>query len=436
MKATHRLASRLPFYYGWLIIGIAFVTMAISVSARSAFSLLLTPFTEEFGWDRGLVAGAFSFGFFISAFLSPIVGRWMDRYGPRVVIETGIFIMGIGLILAAFIEKPWHLYLTLGVMVGGGANLMSFTAQSLYLPSWFARRRALAIAIAFSGAGVGAILFLPWLQTVIERDGWRTSCWIMGLIVILVLGPINLLVRQKPEDLGLLPDGDTHASDGQSGRGSSNIVDAKWAAIDWTLARALRTARFWWIILAFFSGLFPWYAVQVHQTTYLVGLGYSPILAAWALGIVAVFGIPGQIVLGALSDRIGREWIWSIGCLGFIICNLALILLEHHQSSFVLYVMVISQGFLGYALPSVIGPIVKEIFDGSNYGAIFGAAAVALIIGGAAGPWVTGMIFDATGSYRLAFQLAIIGSIISIGAIWIVAPRKIRLVPGKIPRVE
>src|SRR4051812_11561812 len=154
----HRFATRLPFYYGWLIIGVAFITMATSVSARTAFSLLLPPLLEEFGWGRGLVAGAFSFGFLVSAVLSPIAGRMMDRHGPRAVIGGGVCMMVAGLLTAPAIAEPWQLYATLGVLVGAGANLMSFTAQSLYLPNWFVRRRSLAISIAFAGVGAGAFV--------------------------------------------------------------------------------------------------------------------------------------------------------------------------------------------------------------------------------------------------------------------------------------
>ena len=109
--------ARLPFYFGWVIVAVAFVTMGVAVTARTAFSLLLPPLTEEFGWDRGLAAGAFSFGFLLSAGLSPIVGRLMDRYGPLLVIESGVVIMGAGLLLAPMIAEPWHLYLTLGALI-------------------------------------------------------------------------------------------------------------------------------------------------------------------------------------------------------------------------------------------------------------------------------------------------------------------------------
>lgn len=432
MKVTLRhWALQLPFYYGWLIIGIAFVTMAIAVTARTAFSLLLPPLIGEFGWDRGLIAGAFSFGFLVSAILAPIFGRLMDRHGPRLVIGTGVALMSLGLLAAPVIQEPWQLYATLGVLVSGGANLMTYTAHSLFLPNWFVRRRALAISIAFAGAGVGAIILLPWLQTIIGQDGWRASCTAIGLLVLLVTGPLTLFVRRRPEDVGLLADGVSAASGSGEKRRTSNIVDPAWASVEWTLARALRTSRFWWIVLGFFCALFAWYAVQVHQTKYLIEVGFSPLVAAWALGIVSVVAIPGQIALGALSDRVGREWIWTAACGGFAVSYAALIALEHDPSDVLLYLMVIAQGFLGYAVTSVMGPIVAEIFEGPHYGAIFGVTTVALTGGGAVGPWVAGVIHDATASYRLAFLLTIALCIISAAAIWMAAPRKVRHVAGR-----
>src|SRR3954464_13104860 len=110
---------RLPFFYGWIIVVVTFVTMAIGVNARTAFSLLFPPIVDEFGWERGVTAGAFSFGFLVSAVLSPALGRMMDRVGPRAVMGLGVGMMAAGLVLAPLTSEPWHLYLTLGVLVGG-----------------------------------------------------------------------------------------------------------------------------------------------------------------------------------------------------------------------------------------------------------------------------------------------------------------------------
>ena len=208
----------------------------------------------------------------------------------------------------------------------------------------------------------------------------------------------------------------------------TNVVDAAWARVDWTLARAIRTSRFWWIALGYFFGLFAWYAVQVHQTKYLVEVGFSPTHAGWALGLVSLVGVPGQVALGHLSDRIGREWVWTVGSLGFVLCLLALLALRHAPTVPLLYVMVVSQGLLGYGLTSVIGAIPAEIFEGRHYGAVFGTLMLAAIGGGAAGPWVTGALYDLTGTYTPAFSIAIVGSALSALAIWLAAPRKVRAV--------
>jgi MFS family permease len=427
--------ARLPFFYGWVIVGVAFVTMAIGVNARTAFSLFFPPILEEFGWDRGLAAGAFSFGFLVSAIISPMVGRLVDRRGPRMVIETGAVMITGGLLLATLVQEPWHLYATLGVMVGAGVNMLGYTVQSLYLPSWFVRNRGLAVSIAFAGAGVGSIVLLPWLQGLIEGSGWRQACWSLGILVLVVLLPLNLLVWGRPQDVGLQADGAKPATTSGSVASASNVVDHAWAAVDWTLARAVRTQRFWWLALAFFCALWIWYAVQVHQTKYLLEIGFGAMEAAWALGLVSMVAIPGQITLGHLSDRIGREWVWVIGCIGFALCYLALIAMQQHPTRALLYVMIVTQGALGYGLTSVIGAVAVEIFQGRHFGTIFGTLNLASIAGGAASPWVTGKLYDVTGSYTLAFWIALALSLVSAVAMWLASPRKVRLVAGRVPRL-
>ena len=424
---------RLPFFYGWVIVAVTFVTMGIGVNARTSFSLLFSPIIDEFGWDRGTTAGAFSFGFVISALLSPAMGRLMDRTGPRTVMELGTLLMAGGLLLAPLTREPWHLYLSIGVLVGAGSICLGYSGQSLFLPNWFVARRGLAIGIAFAGVGVGSITLLPWVQSMIDHAGWRTASFSMGVLILVVLAPLNLLLRKRPEDLGLNPDGDGAATLATAAAAPSNIVDPAWAAVDWTLARALRTRRFWWLAIGYFGALYIWYAVQVHQTKYLVEIGFSSGTAAWALGLVSSFGIPGQIALGHLSDRIGREWIWATATLGFGICFAILIVLQSRPSLALVYVMVVAQGFLGYGLTSIMGAVVAEIFMGRSFGTIFGTIMMIALAGGAAGPWVTGVLHDRLGDYNAAFGLGIVMSAISGAAVFLAAPRKVRAVAGRLP---
>ena len=433
MKALS--ATRLPFFYGWVVVAVTFVTMAIGVNARTAFSLFFPPILTEFGWEQGVTAGAFSFGFVVSAAVSPLIGRLMDRGGPRAVMELGIALMGAGLLLAPLTREPWHLYVTIGVMVGAGSVCLGYSGFSLFLPNWFVRRRGLAIGVAFAGVGIGSVTLLPWVQHVIEVSGWRSACTAIGLMVLIVLAPINLLLRKRPEDIGLRPDGEA-AELAMSAAPVSNItiVDPVWAGIEWTLRRAVATSRFWWLALGYFCFLYIWYAVQVHQTKFLLDIGFSPSVGDRALGLVSLLGIPGQIVLGHASDRIGREAIWAISSLGFAICFASLVALKYVPSLLLVYIMVFAQGALGYGLTSIMGAVVLEIFQGPHYGSIFGSIMLMALAGGAAGPWVTGLLHDWTGSYTTAFTIGIAVSFLSALAIWRAAPGKVRAVGGRLDK--
>jgi sugar phosphate permease len=288
------------------------------------------------------------------------------------------------------------------------------------------------MSIAFSGVGAGSILVLPWLQSLIGRVGWRTACWTLGLLVLALLAPLNLLLQQRPEDLGLAPDGDRSLDASPTDSPTAHMVGAARVDVDWTLSRAMGTAPFWWIAGGYFCGMFAWYAVQIHQTRYLVEIGVSATQAAWALGWVSLVGIPGQIALGAVSDRIGRAWVWTVGSLGFALCYLALLGLRHGPTPTLLVLMVASQGMLGYGLTSVIGAIPAERFHGPHYGTIFGTLMLAAIMGGAAGPWVTGTLHDATGSYTLAFWIAMGCSLLSAAAIWRARPPQVWAIVGRV----
>lgn len=418
----------------------AFVTMALVVNSRTAFSLLFPSILDEFGWSRGTTAGAMAVGFLVSNLFSPFIGALMDRTGPRVVVPIGVLLMSAGLALATRVQAPWHLHLTLGALVSTGSVFAGYTGHSLFLPNWFVRRRGLAIGIAFAGVGVGGMVILPWVQALITRGGWRLACAALAVLVGAVLLPLNLLVpRRRPEDVGLRPDGDAvrapAATDpGAHPRPEDNVVDPAWAAVDWTLGRAARTGRFWWIGLAFFCGLFAWYAIQVHQTKYLLEIGLAPSTASVALGLVGLTGVLGGIGIGHLSDRVGREWAWTLGSLGFVLCFACLLLMRDRRWNGLLVLMVAGQGLLGYGLSSVFGAIPAELFQGRRFGTIFGTLNIGSNLGAGMGPWVTGLIHDKTGSYAPAFWLGLAASLVSLGAMWLAAPRKVRAVAGRLPR--
>ena len=429
--------ARLPFFYGWVVVAVAFVTMAIGVNTRTAFSLLFPPIFAEFGWQRATIAGAFSLGFVASAFYTPFIGSAMDRFGPRLVIPFGVLLVCAGLILATFAAQPWHFYLSLGVLVIGGSVFISYVGHSLILPHWFVRRRGLATGIAFSGVGVGSILLLPWLQSLIGASGWRAACWALAGLLLAVVLPLNLVLqRQRPADLGLAPDGDPGgaAAAAQPG-GEDNVVDRRWAATEWTLALALREARFWWLFAAFFCGLFAWYGVLVHQTQYLTEIGFSAELAAWALGLVGFAGIAGQIVIGHLSDRIGREWAWTIAALGFVLCYLCLLALEGRPSTAAL-----SDG--PRPGPARLRPRhglwrdPGRAVPGQALRQHLRHAQQRLDPRRRERPLADGRALRPARQLCAGFWLAIALGLLSIVCVWHAAPRKVRVVAGQVARLQ
>jgi len=422
--------ARLPFYYGWVVVAVAFVTLGIAVNARTSFSLLFPPILDEFGWDRGTTAAAFSVGFIVSTAFTPLIGHMVDRRGPQFVIPLGAALVASGFALATLMTSPIVLYATLGLMVVGGSISMSYIGHSMFLPSWFARKRGLAVGIAFAGVGIGAIAFLPLIQHIIEAYDWRAACLVMAAAVLLLF-PLNMIFqRRRPADLGLEPDGD-----GRGGRTRpldvDPVVDRVWVETNWTLKTAARTARFWWIFVGYFCGLFAWYAVQVHQTKFLIDAGFSSEAAAFALGLVGLFAIAGQIGIGAFSDRAGREPAWGLALAGFALCYAALILIARYPTTPMMLAMVITQGMFGYGLASLYGAIPADIFAGPRFASIFSVCSLGGNLGAGIGPWITGILHDQTGSYVPAWWLAFALSLFSILCIFMASPRKVRLVPGR-----
>ena len=411
----------LPFYYGWVIVACAFATMAVGVNARTAFSLLYPAILAEFGWSRGETAGAFSMGFLFASLMGPMVGVLLSRHGPRLIMPAGSAMMAGGFAATTLVTEPWMLYLTFGVLVLGGSTILGYIGHSATLPLWFQRRRGLAVGIAFAGVGVGAVTLLPLAADIIATLGWRKACWTIAGIVFFMLAPLNLIAqRRRPADLGLLPDGDAVKTDAAGLRQSVEQPDGP------TLREALRTAAFWFLALAAFAMLWNWYAVQVHQTQYLLDVGFDADTAALALALVSAAGVLGQINGGWLADRIGREGAWTIGVFGFAACYGFLILLAAGPDPVLLWAMVLAQGLVGYGVTAVFASAPADLFQGRNYSTIFGVLSVFSTLGGAAGPYFSGLLYDLNGAYREAFLVAIAWCGVSIAAMWLAAPRRAR----------
>jgi len=423
-------------FYGWIIVGVSFVSLAFAYGARYWFSIFYVAILNEFGWPRGTTATILSLNLIVYALSAPLAGALMDRYGPRKVFPLGGALIGLGLMACSMANTIWQFFFYYGIIVGLGVSFLGTSPHNPILANWFARRRGLAMGLALAGIGCSFLLGML-AQWFISTLGWRTSYILTGLMVIMVVVPLTAIFQRfRPEDKGLLPygEGSLLTDDDSKGKESLQnglVVDKEWASTEWTLKRSFRTHRFWALCCFNFIIGLALMTMVTHQVRFAVDMGFDEMLAASAFGMFGIANIVGH-ALGFVSDRLGRELSCSMGVGGTILAALILLQIEKPSQLLSLYLYSLFFG-CGIGLIAVTSyATFADIFYGKHLGSITGLLVTSLGIGFAIGPWLAGYIHDVTGTYSLAFVIAIIALCISGIWIWIAAPRKVRLVAGKV----
>jgi MFS family permease len=420
-------------YYGWVVVSVSFVTMAIVSPAWFSFPLFYPPILEEFGWTRGATAGAFSLNLLISAIVSPLVGLLIDRFGPRVVMPIGALLFALGLFGSSRVHALWHLYVWLGVVSAVGFAAVQIVPNTAIISNWFTRNRATALGIVAAGVGVGRLVFFPLIQKFISSLGWRGAYVVMAGVLAIVVGPlIFFFQRHKPAEKGLQdhPEVSSAPAGASAGKARRNlvVVDQEWAAKEWDLKKAMKTTRFWalTILVAIYSG--GLFMIIVQAVAYLTASGFSSIQAATAIGAHGVMSTAGNFAGGLLADRIGREKSVTLSIALIMIGIFSLSLIQGHPSNWLLYSYVLFFGSgLGLSFPTIMVSS-ADIFQGKHFGAIFGAINLGSGLGGAVGAALGGFLFDLTKSYRPMFWVTLSGMALSAIFIWIARPGRVRMV--------
>lgn len=412
-------------YYGWVIVGLAFLSMAFWTGIRTAFAVFYVALLDEFSWSRGDAAGVQSTAYIIYVILAPIAGGLIDRFGPRRVILPGILLLSVGLVLSAFTHSLLQFYLFYGIVVGVGITFISIVTYSPLLARWFERKRGAANGFAASGMGLGTFLLVPFAQYLISSWGWRLSFVGLAVMVFIILFPTNLLfLRAKPDEKDLDPEGFNKATIPE--KKMEKIVDQHWAGTDWTLHQALRTGRYWALVAFPFFIVTGIYLMLFHSVQFLVDQGFDNMLAAFLLALVGIISLPSKIFWGWLSDHIGREKAFTGGAFFVSMAACFLILIEMTKGGKLAYLFALSLGLgWGAAAPMFLS-VSADLFQGRQFGLIYGILEGVIGGGCAFGAWVAGYIFDQTQSYFWAFVLAASVSILSCIFVWLSAPRKVR----------
>lgn len=417
-------------YYGWMIVAIAFATMAVAYGVRNSFCVFYVAILKDFGWSRANTAGIFSVNVIVYGATAPFAGFLVDRFGPRKVLSMGAILLALGTALCSQVSALWHFYLLFGVTIAIGNSLIGFPAHAAVLSNWFIRRRGAAFGIFTAGFGV-SFLIVPLVQHFIVAFGWRTAFVNLAVLIPVILLPLIIVFsRHRPEDMGLLPDGIVPGSQNEilSSRRKIDMfaVDPQRVSIQWTLGKAIKTTQLWVLLLISFCvfGISENLMVT-HQAAFFVDVGYSGIFAA---SMVAFFGIMCAVgnLGGFLSDIIGREKNFTLGCGIAILGTLILFLIKSPSYRWMSYLYA---GLFGFGM-GINGPTltaaVADIFHGKHFGSINGFLLLGFGAGGVVGPWLGGYIFDTTRSYNYAFLVTILALIVASSLIWMVSPRKIR----------
>ena len=327
-------------------------------------------------------------------------GSMNDRYGPRLMLAISAFTLGSGYALMSTISAPWQIYIFYGIIIATG---MSFG----YLPvvstvsRWFVERRGTALGLTVAGIGIGTLVLSPVAQLLITKFGWDTSYLILAGLLVVIVFPVSTLMRLNPSEKGLLPYGTGRitAENEQSDNPSS-------VTVDFSLKQAIRTWQFWLLSGMYICLLLPLQMVVVHLKAYAVDFGIAEMTAATALGLVGGASIGGRIVMGSISDKIGRKTSLFIAFL--LMAAMMLWLIKARQPwQFYLFSMVFGFGY-GACVP-LFPAAIGDWFGEKFHGIIFGMASAVGVIGGAVGPLLGGHVFDTVGSYDIAI---IIGAVV------------------------
>ena len=402
-------------YYGWVVVVVAFITMFVVMGFRFAFGVYYVAILEDTGWQRAETAGIFSTAMIVYGVFSLVSGALFDWLGPRILFPIGCVVLGIGLILCSTINSLWQFYLYYGVLIGIAYSMVGFITHMAYIPRWFVKRRALAVSIALSGIGVGALVISILSEQLLLWIGWRSTFALLGITTIILLAPLTLIFhRHSPQAVGLQPDGARPPAQPSQANPGGSVG----------LGRAIRMPAYWLLFVAVFSIGMSNMTMMVHQTRLLVDTGYSFTLAAALLGVTGLLRSFGGMFWGALSGRIGRTpCIWGASFFGVV----SLIILRAMDGTpnillLVCFIIMWGMGFLG--ITPIYASTVADLFQGKHLGKILGMLDQGFGIGAATGPYFAGLIFDRYGSYDLMLYV-LMGAASLMGiALWAASTRK------------
>ncbi len=391
MLSLSRFKDKL--YYGWVVVATCLIIGAILLGIRSSFGVFFKSIESEFNLTRTATSGIFSLNAVLSSVFA-ILGGWAsDRYGPRIIILLMGLFTGLSLLLTSQTNSSWQLYITYSLLLSIGTGAI-YVVRMATVSRWFDKKRGLAIGITSSSYGLGQAGLAPFATFLISEFDWRIAYIVIGLIAWLIVIPLSRLLKRDPQEIGAFPDGESsHLEDTKNETG--NIKQ-----IDFSLSQVLKTRSFWLIILMWLFFGFNHSLILIHLVPHVTDMGFLGAEAAIVLSLMGVMSITGGVLMGRVSDSIGRK-------ATIIICSLlqagAMVWLIWAQDLWMIYLFAVISGFTNGGISSPATALIGDTYGLRNIGAIMGILTIGSAIGAAIGPIIGGLSFDVSNSYSIAF---------------------------------
>ena len=390
-------------FYGWTIVAVMAASGAVSMAMGSLnFGLFIKPMGDDLGIGRASFGWAQTARHSASSVTSPIIGWLIDRFGSRVMLPVATLATGAAMVGLAYMSLPWHLITLFAVMGLVGMSGPGALVTSVPVLKWFVRERGRAIAFTSLGIPIGAVLFVPLTQFLIDGVGWQTAWVVLAIIGVAVIVPLSaVFVRRQPEDMGLLPDGAASPSTGDNGPRGREPADE----VSWTVQEAIRTSTLWRLVVVFCAVQLAVGTVALHRIAAFMDRGLDPTLISFATAFDAVCAGASTFAFGMLVRRVPARF---LGGLGFSMLATASVMTVYATN---LPIMFISMAIFGLGIGGMMflqSFIWADYFGRESVGSIRGLVnPINLVVGGLGAP-AAGYVRDITGSYDPAWWAGVV----------------------------
>mgnify|MGYP001167786317 CR=1 FL=1 len=419
-----RIRNRGSIYRGWSV-----VTACAAIGAYGGgvyfygFTLFMNPLMEELEITSMQASLVFSLTRLEGAFEGAIVGFLIDKYGARKIMMIGVPLVGIGYILwATMVHSYTSLIIVYVGIIALGVNGGFFHPALAVANNWFVRRRGTAMAVISTAVGVGGAILVPLVGWGIDNHGWRTVAMVSGIGLLTVVWPLVFTVRHRPEDVGLLPDGDkpNDIISGEADDDGTSAVPSFVEEVEYTISEAFKTRAMWMLILGITLRFTSHTAVMVHLSPILEAQGMSTTKSGAAIGLLVLLSIPGRLVVGVIGDRFPKNKVVSVV---LILQVAALVVLMSADTIFELYLFIVlwaaayGAGILNWA-------IVGDYFGRARFATFRGVMGLFYSGGAVVGPVYAGWVFDRDGNYTESITVFLLVTVLSVVVFWFCNPPK------------